>query len=276
MINVFSPLRRSGVSCLMAGALLLGWGCASSDVGGPAGSGGAPVLDAGGGSGGAPGSGGSGGNGSGGDNAGATGGAGGSGGAMMGDALGGDTVNPGDGPPFDPDGGLAPLEECKTPSIDRIQYFGASGEGRTVPMSGTLLVKEGDHYVAKQQYLGAEWHVTEVLIGNNFNTQVDLTASKGFTMTYSSMADLWIQMRPGFHYSGGAQWVTKVPATNGQVQRTFFPFDPASWTTISLGKPTWTYAMARAAVRGLLIVGDKPNVFAISGFRIDSYIPVCK
>jgi hypothetical protein len=118
--------------------------------------------------------------------------------------------------------------------------------------------------------------VTEILIGNNFNTQVDLTASKGFTMTYSSMADLWIQMRPGFHYSGGAQWVTKVPSTNGQVQRTFFPFDPASWTTISLGKPTWTYAMARAAVRGLLVVGDKPNVFAISGLRIDNYIPVCK
>jgi hypothetical protein len=273
MINVFSPLRRSGASWLMAGALLLGWGCASSDVGGPAGSGGATPVDAGAGSGGAIGSGGA--TGSGGSS-GATGGTVGSGGAVVSDALGGDTVSPGDGPTVEPDGGLAPLEECKTPSIDRIQYFGASGEGRTVPMSGTLLVKEGDHYVAKQEYLGAEWHVTEVLIGNNFNTQVDLSASKGFTMTYSSMADLWIQMRPGFHYSGGAQWVTKVPATNGQVQRTFFPFDPASWTTISLGKPTWTYAMALAAVRGLLIVGDKPNVFTISGLRIDSYIPVCR
>ncbi|HET6280174.1 MAG TPA: hypothetical protein VFH73_04385 [Polyangia bacterium] len=143
-------------------------------------------------------------------------------------------------------------------------------------MNGTLLVKEGNRYVAKEQFLRNEWHVMEVLIGNTFNTQVDLSNSKGITLTYSATASLWIQMRPGFHYSGGAQWVTMVPATGGQVKTQFFPLDPAQWTTNSLGKPTWPYAMARAAVRGLVFVGDMPNVITISGLRIDGYIPMCR
>jgi hypothetical protein len=182
----------------------------------------------------------------------------------------------GDGSALDPDASYPPIMECPTASIDRIQYFGASGEGTTVPMGGTLLVKEGTHYVAKEQFLKNEWHVMEVLIGNNFNTQVDLSNSKGFTLTYSSTADLWIQMRPGFHYSGGAQWVIKVPNTAGMVKTQSFSLDAAAWGTISLGKPTWTYAMARAAVRGFVIVGDMPNVITISGLRIDGYIPMCR
>ncbi|HXI56611.1 MAG TPA: hypothetical protein VNO55_11170, partial [Polyangia bacterium] len=143
-------------------------------------------------------------------------------------------------------------------------------------MSGTLLVKDGTRYVAKEQFLKNEWHVMEVLIGNNFNTQVDLSNSKGFTLTYSSTADLWIQMRPGFHYSGGAQWVIKVPNTAGMLKTQSFSLDAAAWGTISLGKPTWTYAMARAAVRGFVFVGDMPNVITISGLRIDGYIPMCR
>jgi hypothetical protein len=181
-----------------------------------------------------------------------------------------------DAPTTNSDAALAPLQECTTPSIDRIQYFGASGEGTTVPMNGTLLVKEGNRYVAKQQYLKSEWHVTEVLIGNTFNTQVDLTTSKGITLTWSATADLWIQMRPGFHYSGGAQWVTKLPSTGGQVKTQFFSLDPAQWSTDLLGKPAWSYAMARAAVRGLVFVGNMPNVITISGLRIDGYTPMCR
>src|SRR5258708_6570565 len=77
-----------------------------------------------------------------------------------------------------------PLQECSKPSIDRIEHFGASGEGTTVPMSGTLLVKDGNRYVARQQYLNNEWHVTEVLIGNTFNMKgIDLSTSKGFWLT---------------------------------------------------------------------------------------------
>ncbi|HVR64145.1 MAG TPA: hypothetical protein VMU50_19735 [Polyangia bacterium] len=187
------------------------------------------------------------------------------GGGPSGDATAGD----------DSGGALPPLQECDKPSIDRLEDFLASGEGTTVPMTGNLLVKVGDHYVAKQQFIGNDWHVTAVWLGNAFNAQVDLSNSPHFTLTWSSTADLWIQMRPGFHYDGGGQWVTKVPSTGGQVQTQSFSLDAAAWTTIPLGMPTWTYAMARAAVRGFVFVGDAPNVITISGLRIDGYVPPC-
>ncbi len=143
-------------------------------------------------------------------------------------------------------------------------------------MSGTLLVKEGNRYVAKQQYLNSEWHVTEVLIGNTFNMKgIDLSTSKGFWLTWSATNPLWIQMRPGFHYSGGGQWVIALPTTAGQVKTQYFSLDATAWTIIPLGKPSWTYEMARAAVLGFVFVGDKPNTITISGLRFDGYTPVC-
>ena len=278
--------RKQAKAAVLFGLLSLGACTPASDVGPPvAGSGGAAGGGAGsggsvsgtggatGGTSGASGSGGTAGQGSGGN--------GGSGGTVTTDgppASDGDAGSPpaGDAPITDPDAGLPPLQECTTPSIDRIQYFGASGEGTTIPMNGTLLVKEGNRYVAKEQFLRSEWHVMEVLIGNTFSTQVDLTTSKGITLTWSATADLWIQMRPGFHYGGGAQWATKIPNTAGLVKTQFFSLDPAQWTGDLLGKPTWSYAMARAAVRGLVFVGNMPNVITISGLRIDGYVPMCR
>jgi hypothetical protein len=118
--------------------------------------------------------------------------------------------------------------------------------------------------------------VLEVFIGNTFEFQVDLSQSAGFTLTYSSTADLWLQLRPAFHYDGGAQWVTKIPSTGGEMRRQEFSFAASNWTTIALGKPSWTYAAALKAARGFLFVGDKPNTIAFSGLRIDGYIPMCR
>jgi hypothetical protein len=168
------------------------------------------------------------------------------------------------------------LMECPKPSIDRITAWNATGEGTTKPMSGSLLVKEGDHYVAKQEFVGGGWHVLEVFIGNTFEFSVDLSKSTGFTLTYSSTNDLWLQLRPAFHYDGGAQWVTKIPSTGGQMMKQTFSFDPSKWVTIDLGKPSWTYDMARKAARGFLFVGDKPNLIAFYGLRIDGYVPMCR
>ena len=168
------------------------------------------------------------------------------------------------------------LMECPKPSIDRITAWNATGEGTTKPMSGSLLVKEGDHYVAKQEFVGGGWHVLEVFIGNTFEFSVDLSKSTGFTLTYSSTNDLWLQLRPAFHYDGGAQWVTKIPSTGGQMMKQTFSFDPSKWVTIDLGKPSWTYDMARKAARGFLFVGDKPNMIAFYGLRIDGYVPMCR
>jgi hypothetical protein len=209
--------------------------------------------------------------------------------------TGGDTATGGSGGgggPTDPDGGASDarasvdmaaaadaepkLEECPKPSIDRITAWNATGEGTTKPMSGSLLVKEGDHYVARQEFVGGDWHVLEVFIGNTFEFMVDLSKSAGFTLTYSSTNDLWLQLRPAFHYDGGAQWVTKIPSTAGKMVTQTFSFDPSKWVTIDLGKPTWTYDMARKAARGFLFVGDKPNIIAFQGLRIDGYVPVCR
>jgi hypothetical protein len=144
-------------------------------------------------------------------------------------------------------------------------------------MGGSLLVKEGDRYVAREEFLGAGWHVLEVLIGNVYEAQADLSKSSGFTLTYSSTADLWVQLRPASHYSGGDKWVTKIPSTGGQMKQETFPFTPASWTTIAeLGTPKYTFASALKEARGLLFVGKTPNVIAFWGLRIDGYVPMCR
>ena len=172
------------------------------------------------------------------------------------------------------------MQECPKPSVSRITMWNATGEGTTAPMSGTLLVQEGDHYVAREQFLpngGSDpWHVLEILIGNVFDFSVDLSGSSGFTMTYSSTGDLLMQMRPAAHWDGGAQWVTRIPSTGGMVRRQTFPFASAQWIVSSLGTPTWTYAMALADVRGLVLIGNTTNTIAISELSIDGYTPICR
>src|SRR5690606_22489398 len=74
--------------------------------------------------------------GSGGGDLGATGGATGQG-TGGGQASGGAPASGGN----DGTGGLEPLEECVTASIDRFQQWNASGEGPTIPATGTLLVE---------------------------------------------------------------------------------------------------------------------------------------
>src|SRR5437773_9824373 len=55
---------------------------------------------------------------------------------------------------------LPALTECTSaPSLDRFQDWIASGEGTTVPATGSILVKSGAQYVAKVGFVNAEWHV---------------------------------------------------------------------------------------------------------------------
>jgi len=53
-----------------------------------------------------------------------------------------------------------------------------------------------------------------------------------------------------------------------------FSLDPSKWVTIDLGKPSWSYAEARQNACGFVFVGDKPNVIAFYGLRIDGYVPM--
>ncbi len=166
--------------------------------------------------------------------------------------------------------------ECATPSIDRLQQWLASGEGATVPATGSLLVRERGGYAAKVAFLNVEWHVVVVWLGNRFEAQADLSKSAGFWMTYSATDDLYIQLRPASHWSGGDKWLTKVPSTGGKLQKKFFSFAPDAWTTLpELGKPTYSFASALAEARGLVFVGKTPNKLDFRGLAIDRYRPPC-
>ena len=166
-----------------------------------------------------------------------------------------------DGPATD--AGPTPLMECSKPSIDRLTWWKATGEGTTVPMAeGTsLLVKEGDHYVAKQQFIGGGWHVFEILVGPTFETKADLSKSSGFSLTYNTTGELYMQMRPASKYSGGGQWATKIPSTGGQTKH--------------LGQSSLAFASTINQVRGLLLVGQTANQITVSQLRIDGFSPTC-
>jgi hypothetical protein len=166
--------------------------------------------------------------------------------------------------------------ECATPSIDRLQQWLASGEGTTVPATGSLLVPEGNRYAAKVTFLNAEWHVAVVWLGNQFEAQEDLSRSQGFWLTYTATDDLYVQLRPASRWSGGDKWLTRVPSTGGKLVTKFFSFSPDAWTSLpELGTPPYSFASALIEARGLVFVGKTPNQLEFRGLRIDGYQPPC-
>jgi hypothetical protein len=169
--------------------------------------------------------------------------------------------------------------ECATPSIDRLQHWLASGEGTTVPATGSLLVPvHTGHgkYAAKVTFLNNEWHVAVVWLANQFEAQADLSRSAGFWLTYSATDDLWVQLRPASHWSGGAQWATAVPSTHGRTVTRFFSFRPQAWTAVAeLGAPAHSFATALSEARGLVFVGKTANELTFRGMRFHRYTPPC-
>jgi hypothetical protein len=190
-------------------------------------------------------------------------------------------------PATEPDGGSAgadaattppaPLTECPgSPSIDRLQQWLASGEGLTVPATGSLLVADGSRYDAKVQFVGSDWHVVVVWVGNQFEAQADFSGASGFTLTYSASDDLYVQLRPASHWSGGDKYVVAIPSTGGQIQTRTFSFDANAWTTLpELGVPNYPFSDAIKEVRGFVFVGNTPNTLDFRGLRIDGFVPTC-
>jgi hypothetical protein len=129
-------------------------------------------------------------------------------------------------------------------------------------------------YVAQAEFTKPEWHVLVILLGNKFDASVDLSASSGFMLTYSSTADFYIQLRPAAYWSGGDKWHMPIPGTQGQVVTSFFPFDASAWQE-RLGTPSHTFAEAQANARGMVVVGNQPNLLSFYGLRIDGYVPEC-
>ena len=168
--------------------------------------------------------------------------------------------------------------ECASPSIDRLQQWLASGEGATVPATGSMLVptRGGRDYAARIEFVGAEWHVAVVWLGNEFEAQADLSRSAGFRLTYSATDDLYVQLRPASVWSGGAQWATRIPSTHGRTVTRFFSLRPQAWSFVpELGEPAHPFATAVGEARGLVFVGQTPNKIEFRGLRIDRYTPPC-
>ena len=168
--------------------------------------------------------------------------------------------------------------ECATPSIDRLQQWLASGEGTTVPATGSLLVpaRGKERYAARISFLNEEWHVAVVWLGNQFEAQADLSRSAGFRLTYSATDDLYVQLRSASHWSGGAQWLTRIPSTHGRTVSRFFSFRPQAWTSLpELGAPAHPFAEALSEARGFVFVGKTANEIEFRGLRIDRYTPPC-
>jgi hypothetical protein len=177
-----------------------------------------------------------------------------------------------------PASAAGPRGECATPSINRYQQWLASGEGTTVPATGSMLVPVRGHarYAARISFVNAEWHVAVLWLANQFEAQADLSRSAGFLLTYSATDDLYVQLRPASHWSGGAQWATLIPSTRGRTVTRFFSLRPQAWTFVpELGEPAHSFETARSGARGFVFVGKTANQLEFRGLRIDRYTPPC-
>jgi hypothetical protein len=273
-------------------------GSGQAGRGGAGGAGGSTSGTAG--TGGSAGSGGSSGSGGSAGSGGAGGGAAGTGGASAPDAKGGagggsapdagrtpdrgpgapDGVAPTDGggsaAPVPPGGfGAGPLTECMTPSLGRFQQWLA--HANITPTTG-LLVKEGDHFVLKAHFSGADWGELVVPLSNNGEAATtDLSKSAGFTISYVAAADVGVQIRGNVQPHGGDQHVALLPATGGQTKTLSFRFVPEDWTFLAgLGKPRVALADVIKAATIFDIVSRTANDLTISYLRFDNYAPPCR
>jgi hypothetical protein len=118
--------------------------------------------------------------------------------------------------------------------------------------------------------------VAVLWLANQFEAQADLSRSAGFLLTYSATGDLHVQLRPASHWSGGAQWATRIPSTRGRTVTRFFSLRPQAWTSVpELGEPAHSFESARAEARGFVFVGKTANELEFRGLRIDRYTPPC-
>ena len=252
-------------------------GGASGSTGGASGSSGSG--GSGGSTGGSSGSTGGGSGGSGG--AAGSGGAGGSAGGAGGSSDGGRA----DGPPGDTTGAMVdmggpsypPLTPCPKPSVDHLEVWRAHAGSMRPAAGGTILTQDAGKTVAKVEFLpGSEYHEIVVPVVNDQTKKVDLTGSAGFTITYSAVADLHVQLRPLSYAHGGAQWTAKLPATGGMTKELFVPFVQGTWGNL-LGPPPFPFSQALRDANFFDFVGapGTANTFIVRGLRFDKHVPPC-
>jgi hypothetical protein len=178
------------------------------------------------------------------------------------------------GAPSPPGGfGSGMLTECATPSLGRFQDWRA--HAFSVPAAGSLLVKEGDRYVMKVKFTGANWGEAVLNLGNG-GVAVDLSKSAGFTVTYTASTDVGIQIRGNVQPHGGDQHVAVLPASAAP-KTLSFRFVPEDWTFLpGLGRPSVALADVIKSALIFDIVSRTANDVTISSLRFDNYVPTCR
>jgi hypothetical protein len=165
--------------------------------------------------------------------------------------------------------------ECATPSIGRLQQWTA--HANTIPATGSLLVKQGERFVAKVRFMGGVWSEVVMPPSNSLATVADLSKSAGFTITYSASADLWVQVRGSVQPHGGDQHVVRLPATAGKSETLSVRFSPDQWTFLpALGKPRVALSDVLKSVTILNFVGNTANDVTFHDLRFDNHLPMCR
>jgi hypothetical protein len=163
-----------------------------------------------------------------------------------------------------------------TPSLDRFQRWVAHANIAGAVPTSSLLVRDGERYVARMRFPGGVWSEVVVDLANAPNTHVDLSASAGLAITYSATADLWMQIRGTVQPHGGDQHVVRLPATGGARQTQTFAFTTEAWTFHpSLGRPRVTLESVLKSALFFDIVGNTANTIEVTGLRIAGYQPPC-
>ncbi len=167
------------------------------------------------------------------------------------------------------------LEECAGASVDRLQKWWGTAEGPTVPGADqSLLVSEGDHYVAHVEFQSApSWHVAPIWIGNAY-AGVDVSSSTELRITYNATSEFWLQLRPESTYSGGDKWHHALPATGGSDSTVVIPLDAASWVE-KFGTPPESVEDAKKELLAVVMIGNTNNVITVKSLRIRGYEPPC-
>jgi hypothetical protein len=172
---------------------------------------------------------------------------------------------------------VAPLTECPGASLDRLQRWLAHAFVSGAAQGTSLLVQQGGRYVAKARLTGGGSNYSEVVVhlGNQAGAAVDLSKVPGFTITYSSTADLWIELRGTVLLHGGDQWAVKLPSSGGQMTTKDISLEAAAWGRI-FGPPPVAFAEVLKTASMFDIVGNAANDVTFAGLRFDGYVPQCR
>jgi hypothetical protein len=102
----------------------------------------------------------------------------------------------------------------------------------------------------------------------------DLRTSAGFTVTYSSTAEMFIQLRGTVQRDGGNQYHAVLPATAGAMMKRSVRFVRDDWT-FRLGATTQMFTdVLRTAVL-FNFISMPANDVTIYDIRFDNYVPAC-